>query len=212
MLIGDRSGLLERHTQLLYETGTAHLIAISGLHIGLIAAFGYLISKFAWSLTIIGMNFCPSRVVASILSMLCASWYAALSGFSLPTQRALLMVLLAAIFINCNRRVNRTSLLAYSLMVVLMFNPLVTLSAGFWMSYIAMVMILLALSSNILLHNGSMQFARIQIFMFAGLLPVSIYIFNQSSFVSFIANSVAIPMLGSIVLPVLFLALIFFFH
>ncbi len=86
LLIGDRSGLLERHTQLLYETDTAHLIAISGLHIGLIAAFGYLISKFAWSLTIIGMNFCPSRVVASMLSMLCASWYAALSGFSLPTQ------------------------------------------------------------------------------------------------------------------------------
>ncbi len=77
------------------------------------------------------------------------------------------------------------------------------------MSYIAVLMILFALSSNILLHNGSMRFARIQIFMFAGLLPVSIYIFNQLSFVSFIANSVAIPMLGSIVLPVLFLALIY---
>ncbi len=69
LLIGERSELQEDQKQLLYNTGTAHLIAISGLHIGLVAAISFLILKWIWSATIIGLHYYPAKIIASILSM-----------------------------------------------------------------------------------------------------------------------------------------------
>ena len=93
-----------------------------------------------------------------------------------------------------------------------MKNPLIILSSGFWLSYIAVLIILLAMNSNIKLHNqhSSLRFAIIQAFMFVGLLPISILIFNQFYIISLVANSIAIPLLGSVILPVLFFGLLLF--
>ena len=89
LAIGDRSGLSDAQWRVLTATGTNHLIAISGLHIGLVAGFAYLLTLPAWGWLRISV---PAIRLAAAGAMFTALVYALLAGFSLPTQRALVMV------------------------------------------------------------------------------------------------------------------------
>lgn len=210
LLIGDRSMLSERHREVLYNSGTTHLIAISGLHIGLIGAIGFFIARWIWSVNYKGLNFIPAKTVASVFSFLGAFIYSELAGFSVPTQRALIMLAMALLHINLKNQSSKSSLLAIAMIVIITINPLSVLSAGFWLSFFAVSIILLAINSNIMQSRGDRYFMpiKIQYFIFIGMLPVSFYIFNQYSLVAFIANIVAIPWLGTVSLPAFIIALI----
>ena len=96
LAIGDRSGLSDAQWQVLTATGTNHLIAISGLHIGLVAGLVYLLMLPVWGSLRLFMpapvGNIPAIRLAAAGAMFAALVYALLAGFSLPTQRALVMV------------------------------------------------------------------------------------------------------------------------
>ena len=92
LVIGDRSGLSFEQWQVLTRTGTSHLLAISGLHIGIIAGLGYVITLYLWPWTGLAVLGLATPRAAALVSMTGAVVYAALAGFAVPTQRALPMV------------------------------------------------------------------------------------------------------------------------
>jgi len=224
LAVGVRTGISEQQWQVFRDTGTAHLIAISGLHIGMVAAIAYMLGKWLWRNSLLVRTQYPAQKVARIFAVLGAVIYAALAGFSLPTLRALLM-LLAYFSLQFLRR-NPGSLfsLGFVLLVVLVFNALAPLGAGLWLSFSAVGAIALVVRGEPL-SDGRMgsddpssvyagkvkhwfrQWWRVQWAVFIGLLPLSLFFFQQVSLVGLLANFIAIPVIASLVVPLVLLAL-----
>ena len=153
---GERGELTPEHWQVLSATATQHLIAISGLHIGIVA-FGslifirtifrllplkWLLSK-KWQFRCMQSNF---RYLPVLCSCFMAWYYAYLAGFSIPTLRALVMLLLLWSFKLLLVNVTLLRWLLLTVLVILLVWPLSLLSASFWLSISALVIIFSTLS------------------------------------------------------------------
>ncbi|NKJ48577.1 competence protein ComEC, partial [Burkholderia sp. SG-MS1] len=134
------------------RTGTSHLVAISGLHIGLVAGLaGWLVGavwrRSAW----IGRDWplrLPAQVVAAVGGAGFAALHAALAGFNVPAQRALWMAGVVALAFVSGRNLARSVVLAWALGFVLLIDPWAVVSAGFWLSFCAVAAILFAMSGR----------------------------------------------------------------
>jgi competence protein ComEC len=205
LILGDRSKLKPVQNQVLAATGTSHLLAISGLHIGLIAGFAFFISRWIWPLWIPGINQLPAQHMASIVSLLAALFYALLAGFSVPTQRALVMLSLVLVNFLRYKRTKRSYLLSIALLVVLLLDPLAVLAPGFWLSFLAVSIIIFALNAEIVRTKYSKirRWCRVQCYIYIGLVPALVLIFNQIPIISLIANLIAIPWISMVTMPLL---------
>lgn len=206
LIIGDRSNMNRDQWQVLSATGTSHLLAISGLHIGLIAGFAFFLMRWVWSLWYQGACLLPAQKVASCVSVVAALFYAMLAGFTIPTQRALIMITVAILFGFMSRRLSASYIYAIALLSVLLIDPLAVLSGGFWLSFAAVFLILVAMNNrleNVGRLNSIRQWGRLQIYIYAGLIPFLIIWFNQFPLLSLIANSVAIPWVTLICIPII---------
>ncbi|MET0065239.1 MAG: ComEC/Rec2 family competence protein, partial [Candidatus Thiodiazotropha sp.] len=92
LAIGDRRGLSDRDWRIFTRTGTNHLMAISGLHIGIVAGWALWLGSRLWRRSEWLCQRYAALRAGAWLALLLAIGYAALAGFSLPTQRALLML------------------------------------------------------------------------------------------------------------------------
>lgn len=135
LAIGERFDFEDRHWEALRRTGTSHLMAISGLHFGLVAAFSFLLMRRGW-LYLSSTLAHHDLLVASLFSLTCASAYAAAAGFAVPTQRALVMLAVAWAAILSRRFVSMTVGLSTSALCVVLLDPLTVTSASFWLSFI----------------------------------------------------------------------------
>jgi len=151
LILGYRSGLTAPQWQIFQRTGTIHLMAISGLHIGLVAGLVYLLVNFLWRWT--GVFFgplfnracliLPAPQVAAVAALGAAVLYAMLAGFTIPTQRALIMLSVAMLHIIFRRTpLPASKVIAVSLILVLLFDPLAVLAQGFWLSFLAVSLII----------------------------------------------------------------------
>ena len=101
LIIGDRSLLNDSHWELFKSTNTTHLSVISGLHIGLISGFVFLLFSFLWRQCSLCALKLPASIVGAYFGLFSALSYALIAGFSIPTQRAFIMaseVFLSKIF------------------------------------------------------------------------------------------------------------------
>lgn len=141
LLVADRRHLDDQQWQLFRESGTAHLMSISGLHISLVAGLAWLLAR--WSL----VWFVPGSQIAQRLALvpalLAAASYAALAGFSLPTQRALIMCAAMSICLWQSRSYSLFYGFRWACFLVLLFRPLSALDPSFWLSFSAVGVILL---------------------------------------------------------------------
>ncbi len=201
LAIADRSGMTFTDRQLLSATGTSHLLAISGLHIGLAAIGG------AW-LTRIGMMVLPVSVVARwgfgtalAGAFLAALTYATLAGWGVSTQRAVLMLAVAASTLAFSRSVHPARAWILALAAVLLVDPLAPLSSGSWFSFLA-VAVLLALFVP---RSGRLSWWKTALLAQAGvmvaLLPLTVLWFQTFSLIGFLANLGAIPWVSLVVVP-----------
>lgn len=203
---GNRNFLTQEQWNLFRDTGTSHLIAISGLHIGIIAGLVFFILRWLWSLPGVTTLYLASPRFAALGAMGAAYLYAGLAGFALPTQRALVMLIIVLGGIYFNRRFQPSMAFGAALIAVLVFDPLAVMSAGFWLSFGAVGLILIALSSRVASDNKLYKLVRIQWALAVGLLPLTLFLFQQASLVAPIANFVAVPIFGLVVVPVTLLA------
>ena len=213
LAIGDRSGVSERRWRTLRVTGIAHLMAISGLHIGMAAAAAYWVALRAWTFVPRAALLVAAPQIAGVAAMLAAFGYAMLAGFALPTQRALLM--LAVVFASrlSRRRFLPSHGIALALVAVLIVDPHSVRAPGFWLSFVAVAVIVMAIATrpagDARTFAGRLRtLGSVQIAVTVGLAPVTLSVFAEQSLVSPFVNALVIPLVGTIVVPVVLLGLL----
>jgi competence protein ComEC len=183
-------------------------VAVSGLHIGMIAALAYgLVLRLA-----LVMPYPVARQAHTLAAACCvapAGVYAALAGFTLPTQRALIMLVVVQWLVIARRRRPLAGGLSLALILILLLDPLASLTASFWLSFGAVALILAA-SGRLDRPVSSRRppalaalagFCRLQLALTLGLAPLVIWFFGQVSIVSVIVNLIAIPVFAFVVVP-----------
>ncbi len=227
LAVGDRAEITDDMWQVFRNTGTSHLVAISGLHIGLVSGLMMLVSSLAWRWWGRPVLFIPAPKFAAAAGLTAGFIYAALAGFSIPTQRALLMLIVVVMAILWQRRLRPFHVLAWSLLLVLSFDPLSIMSQGFWLSFLAVAIIVFALfapgkrlqnspgSANVFekgiskLATTGWAWGKLQIIICIGLAPLLLLFYQHVSFVAPLANLLAIPVVGFIAVPLILLGVLF---
>lgn len=212
LTVGIRDEITAQQWQILRQTGTNHLMAIAGLHIGFLSAitFFFIIQICRLSSTLIKKI--PAYDLAAIFALLLAVFYSALSGFALPAQRASIMV---AIFLIANLwRRNFTAWHAYilAMFVILLIHPMSILAASFWLSFITVGWIIYSTQGRHHKTNHIKSLLKIQLIITIGLIPLSLYFFQQVSMAGIIANAIAIPWILFLILPLCFCGILFSFN
>ena len=210
LAIGSRKHIGQAHWQTFLDTGTNHLMAISGLHIGLAAAFGFAIALFAakrllphrWLLYV------PAQHVATVGALFAALAYALISGLGIPTQRALVMLASVSLFYLLRRHVRPLDALALALLLVLIIQPASVLAPGFWFSFLAVAVIMLAYQHGLGQKSWWQQLLWLQLILSLCLLPVSLQWFMKVSLVAPLANLVMVPLVSFVVVPLVLAAVV----
>lgn len=201
LLVGKQELLSSDDWRILQATGTSHLLAISGLHVGMVSGFVYWLAAFIWQRLAVLQRCLIRPVFASALSFSVAALYAALAGFAVPTQRAL--ALLAGFFLMLLSRRNTSSLtlLSIVLLLVLLYDPFALLSVSTWLSFLAVCTLIVFMPMQ--RHTSTWCTAlRTQVVVTAALMPVVLLFFQQVAAYSLLANSIAIPVVTFVIVPV----------
>jgi competence protein ComEC len=210
LAVADRSGMSRDDRRLLQLTGTSHLLAISGLHIGLAATGGMLLLRgLGWLLPVVGTG----RMLRSLViggGLLTALAYAALSGFGVPTVRALAMLLAVMAAALSSRAVHPARPWLLALCAVLLIDPLAPLGAGFWFSFLAVAALLTLFVPRGAPRSALRTLLMAQAAVMLALLPVSAAAFQSFSLVGFVANLVAIPLVSLVVVPLVLAGVVAF--
>ncbi len=218
LLIGD-SALVDKNQWLrMQQTGTSHLIAISGLHVGFLAIFGFYIGLWLGKCIQLVWHRCPALMIAWCCAIICASFYSALAGFNIPTVRTLIMLVVFYLACLWRRSINVADIFCMALALVVVLDPLAALDLGFWLSFGAVALLLIYFSGRLIakkniqpwsgfsIANLLIGFIRSQWVMFIGLLvPLSLLV-SSVSLVAPVANAVAIPLITFLVVPLLFIS------
>ena len=214
LTIGYRGDIQLHQKQILKDSGTAHLLAISGLHIGLISGLFYWLGRWLWRIYFFHYRYNRLEFSAA-LSFVAGLTYAALAGFSIPTVRALVM--LGVIFFAFKFRLpnNLLNSIATTVVLILILDPLAIGSPSLWLSVGALLIISFA---QYILGNESLDSQRSKpigwlrkLLLIQGIftlvfIPMGIVLFGQVNIAGYLANVVAIPVVSFMLLPLALIA------
>jgi competence protein ComEC len=161
LAIGAQGAIGSADRVLLRRTGTSHLVAISGLHIGFVAGLCAAVAAWLWRrscffgavLARSGARewplVAPTPIVAAVAGTLCAACYAALAGFNVPAQRALWMLVVVSSAFAMGRSLAPSLVLAWAAALVVLVDPWAVAAAGFWLSFGAVAVISFAVHGRL---------------------------------------------------------------
>ena len=211
LTMGEENAISPAQWDVLRRTGTAHLVAISGSHISLVAGLVYWFARRAGAG--LGLMRASPAALAALLAFAAAWLYSALADFAIPTQRALMMIFVLALGAAARRNLMPWPTLSLALLAVVLWDPLAATSFGFWLSYGAVALILLALSGRLRAPGWWGELWKTSWAIFVGLAPLLLLFFRQVSLVSPVANLLAVPVIGALLTPLcLFGALLLGVH
>ncbi|MGN6666776.1 MAG: ComEC/Rec2 family competence protein, partial [Trinickia sp.] len=263
LAVGAQDTIAEIDRHVLRRTGTSHLVAVSGLHIGFVAGLVVVLAAWLWRRSCgLGAMLArrgarewplvlPTPIVAAAAGVASAAGYAALAGFNVPAQRALWMLAVASVAFMLGRSVAFSLVLAWAAVLVLLVDPWAVTAAGFWLSFGAVSLIALAMRGRLRLRDDEdgpwdpaeagrasdptwdgaaepardarrspwrRRFAtvrrrcadaiRAQWAVTIGLAPLTAFWFSQVSLVGPLANTVAVPWVSLLVVPVVLVAIV----
>lgn len=208
LVLGEKRGLSQAQREVLAATGTSHLLAISGLHIGLVAGAAFWLvgglGRLCWPVS--GRRV---EVIAWAISLLVAGFYACLAGLGIPTRRALLMLCLFAGFKLSRRSLGGWQALCIALGVVCLFDPLAVLDQGLWLSFGAVACIGMVIRGHRSAREGRVsQWANVQLAISVGLAPLLVAQYGQVSILAPLVNLLLVPWFGVALLPPLLLGVL----
>ena len=211
--VGMRDTIRRDRWEAYARTGTSHLMAISGLHVGLAATAVYgLVAAIAGLLR-------PRRGshdIALAAAALAAGGYVAFTGFGIPGQRAVLMLVAVLLVIGARRSSSPWTVVAAVAAIVLLADPLASLAPGFLLSFGAvLVLIQVAAGGDSVSRSGPRRWlgalrklATVQLLLLAGLLPLTALLFQRVSLVAPVVNLAVVPLFSLVTVPLALLHLV----
>jgi len=215
LLVGDRSQLHNTTRDLLAATGTSHLLAISGLHIGLVALLGVWFVRVLFACLLLlpvpglqhRLQALQLQHLAVAFGLLLAMIFALLSGFLVSTQRAMIMLMVAALALLSRRQQLSGRSLLLAAVLIVASNPLQVLNAGFWLSFVA-VFSLWLLFAHRSSNGGRLKTLLLaQLTLTCTMLMVQLALMQQFSLLMLPVNLLAIPVVSVVIMPCLLLSL-----
>ncbi len=215
LMTGDRAGISDPVNNAMKNSGLAHLISISGLHMGMVAGILFFSLRAVLALIEpVALRY-PIKKWSAAFAMIGLFLYLLISGSSIPTQRSFLMtgLVLAAVMLDRTAISMRTIMLAAS--VILLMAPESLHSASFQMSFAA-VIALVALYEKFsmqlsysagedgwLRRGAKYLFAMLATSFVAGLAtaPFAAFHFNRFTVYGLLANMLAVPLTGAVIMP-----------
>jgi competence protein ComEC len=212
LLIALAVGLTDRMSadqwRVFNATGTTHLVAISGLHVTLFALAAFFAARLAWR----GMHRAWPRArlggrepFALLLGLGAAGAYSLLAGYSVPTQRTWLMLACVVLAKLSARHAGAGHTWSLALIAVLLIDPFAPLSAGFWLSFVAVGVILAATAETAVAASTpfllTAKVIRLQVAIMIALAPLTFAVFDSVSLAGLWVNLLAIPLVSFVLVP-----------
>ena len=204
LVLGEGGAIARTDWQRFRRLGISHAFVISGLHLGLVFIGSWWLNRRLF------LCCCPLAVVhrdwAVVPAALLAFAYAALAGFSLPTQRALVMIVLAAGTRLLGWKTPGSHLLLVAALLIIATDYYAVLGSSFWMSVVATAGLLsvAALRAGPLSpinSNWLLKGLLIQLLLLLLMAPLNLFWFGQLSLAAIIANLVIVPLLSLLLIP-----------
>jgi competence protein ComEC len=213
LMTGLRGGITERIWHDMQVAGIAHLLAISGLHLGLVAGTLFFGVRVALALAPPLALRLPSKKVAAALALVGAFGYLLLSGATVPTQRAFIMTALMLVAVMVDRNPFSMRLVAWAALVVLLFQPESLAGASFQMSFAAVVALIAVyetgvgrrpdrgsgLDTRLALYVGGVALTTLVASLATA--PLAIYHFGRLPTYGILANLIAVPLTAFWIMP-----------
>lgn len=222
LMIGQKKGISEEDDTALRDAGLAHLLAISGLHVSLIAGSVFFMVRMLMALYPPLALRCPIKKLSAVISLIAAFLFMLVAGATIPTQRAVLMISIVFLGVIMDRVAISMRLLAFAALVVMFLAPESLLSPSFQMSFAAVAGLIAAYEAcknygvNFYALNkphmrAALYFVGIcfsSIIASAATAPLSAYHFQQVAAYGLISNLVAIPLMAFLIMPAALFAFI----
>lgn len=214
IMTGDRSGMGQDTLRDLRTSNLAHLLAISGLHMGLLTGFIFAVVRYGLALVAGVALRWPTKKIAAICALAVGAFYLALSGGSVSTERAYIMVAVMLVAVLLGRRALTLRAVAMAAIIVLLWQPEALVGPGFQMSFAATVALVVAFNALRQFDlRGLPRWVRAVLSVIlssfiAGMAtaPFAAAHFNQIAHFGLIANVLSVPLMGVLVMPAAVLA------
>lgn len=215
LVLGDQRAIGNADWSLFNRTGISHLVAISGLHITMLAGLVAALTAGLWRRSRHLLSRAPAQSAAALAAVASAGAYALLAGWAVPAQRTFFMLAVVALAFVLRARPSAMTSLAAAAAVVCALDPWAISAPGFWLSFGAVAAIFWVESGrrreaagNALarLRLALATGVRVQVAVSLVLTPLTAWLFHQVSLVSPLANALAIPLVSWVVTPLALLA------
>jgi len=204
LAVGDQAAIDREDWELFRHTGVAHLMSISGLHVTMFAWLAAALIGPLWRRSPRLMLALPTPLAARWGGVLAAAAYALLAGWGVPAQRTLWMLATVALLRSSGLHWPALLVLLAAAVVVTLFDPWALMQPGFWLSFVAVALLMVA-EPAAASGRGAVPALRrglhTQAVASIGLAPLSLVFFQQVSLVGFVANLLAIPLVTLAIVP-----------
>ncbi|MCB1840478.1 MAG: ComEC family competence protein [Alphaproteobacteria bacterium] len=215
LTIGQQKGISEKNEDAMRNAGLAHLLAISGLNISLVAGLIFFFTRLCMATSpVLALN-CPIKKIAALISFVGAVFYMLLAGAEIPVQRAVLMTGIVILAILMDRTPISLRLVAFSATVILILSPESLISASFQMSFAAVLALVSFYEGTakfwVRAYSQAGPFQRIALYFLGVCLsslvastataPFAAYHFQRFPVYGLLANLVAVPLMGFLIMP-----------
>ena len=219
LTVGDQSGISNETRRMMAEAGLAHVLAISGLHLTLVAGGVFFGMRMLLSASYSLGQFLPVKKVAAVVGIVAALIYLALSGASVSAVRATVMIVLVFGAVLVGRRAITMRTVAFAALFVIVTDPVSVFRPSFQLSFSAVVALVGVY--EILPNRRASQhyFGQRILTFFVGMAITSFvagaatalfaaYHFQQTSPLGVLGNLAALPLVGFVILPSAFTAVL----
>ena len=217
LIIGDRGGISRDLRDAFNRAGIGHLLAISGLHVGIVATVAFFLFQGMLSFSQALLWKAWTRKGAAILSFFPVLFYGLIAGMSPSTQRAVIMVTVFLMTFLFEREQDLMNTLALAATMILVIYPPALFSVSFLLSFGAVFAIIFGLSripEQWRVNRGGREkswflrawargrlFLMVSLFAILGTLPLVMYFFNQIPLIGLLSNCLLVPLIGFLVVP-----------
>jgi len=212
LILGESTGIDPALRETINRSGLSHLLAISGLHIGIVASAAFFIFRYLLSFSPFLIRHAWTKKIAALAALGPILFYGWFSGMSPSTQRAVIMVATFMMTFLFERDQDIYNTLALAALVILIVHPPSLFMVSFQLSFAAVFAIVFGMSrlptlagpdSSVAVKWGShlFSFLAVSFFAFLGTLPLVMFYFNQVSLIGMVSNLAGIPLIGFLAVP-----------